>query len=123
MIRRAVLATLAVAALAAGCSSSSDGGSAGDAAQTRVAETAAKVGDLGDAVEVMAGAPAAADAGACGLDRTTLEAAVEMYIALVGDMPATQDDLVAEALLKEPSPRFEIGADGHVIPADGSPCT
>ena len=113
-----LLSAVAVVMLASACSSADSGGPSGDAAPA----TAAPVGDLGDAVEVMAGAPAAADAAGCDLDRTTLEAAVEMYTLMVGEPPSRQDDLITEGFLRELSPRFELAADGAVVPVPAGPC-
>ena len=81
------------------------------------------VGSLGDAVEVMAGAPAQADGAACDVDRQTLEIAVEAFYALNGSLPTSQSDLVEGQLVKELSPRFDISADGAVVPSATSPCT
>lgn len=114
MIRRAIL-TAAALLLAAGCSSGDPGsGTDGDSPP---------IGDLGDAVEVMAGAPDAADSGACDVERRTLETAVEAYILLVGAEPTEQSELVDEGLLKEASPRYELTTGGTIVPAEGSPCT
>lgn len=119
MVRHVLLSAAAVVTLASACSSASSGGSSSDDPSP---VTAAPVGDLGDAVEVMAGAPAAADAAGCDLDLTTLEAAVEMYELMVGEPPATQNDLIAEGFLREPSPRFELDANGAVVPIAAGPC-
>ncbi len=81
------------------------------------------VGSLGDAVEVMAGAPAQADAAACDVDRQTLGTAIDAYYVLHGADPASQNDLLTDQLIRELSPRFEITPDGVIVPAPGSPCT
>lgn len=74
------------------------------------------------AIEVIAGAPDAADAAACGASREALELTVETYVALNGEPPSSQTDLVDAQLIREASPLFEIGTDGALVPAPGSPC-
>ena len=81
------------------------------------------VGSIGDAVEVAAGAPAAADVAACTVDRQTLELATEAYELLHGSVATSQQDLLNAQMILEPSPRFVIDADGMVTPASDSPCT
>lgn len=115
-------------------------GSSGDSAPTETAETADTsgaaavtvtvpvpstgdgVGSLGDAVEVMAGAPGQAGDAACEVDRQTLTTAEELFLTLNARMPTSQAELVEQQLIKEPSPRFEITADGEIVPAPGSAC-
>ena len=82
----------------------------------------ARVGGIGDAVEVAVGALEGADAAACELDHRTLADASELYLALNGSLPANLDALVEAQLLTEPSALFEITADGAIVPAPGSPC-
>lgn len=81
-----------------------------------------RVGSLGDAIEVAAAAPAQADAAACRLDRATIEAAVEMYATLNGADPTSEDDLVEEQLIREPSALHDVSPDGHVVAAPGTGC-
>ena len=77
---------------------------------------------IGDAVEVAVGALAGADAAACDLDRRALEDASELYLVLDGSLPPTQSALVEAQILREPSARFEITAEGVIVPGPGSPC-
>jgi hypothetical protein len=121
VITRLLVAAAALAAFA-GCSSAPDG-SAPTADRPATSATApAEIGDLGDAMEVAAGAPAEADAGACELERDVVESAIEMFAALTGAPPVSEDELVSEGMLVEPSTRFDLAADGTVVPAPGSPC-
>ena len=46
----------------------------------------------------------------------------ELYLALNGSLPPNQDALVEAQILRELSPRFEITAEGAIVPAPGSPC-
>lgn len=129
MVRRPVLFTLiAVASTLSACGS---GDGAGDAAgvdasavdaSAVTADPPAGLGGIGDAVQVAVGALAGADTAACDLDRRMLEDASELYLALNGSLPATQQALVEAQILTEPSARFEITADGVIVPAPGSPC-
>lgn len=134
MSQRRVLSGVAVALVAAasiaGCggsdSSSSPAGSA-VASETVVAVGDAPlpgdgVGSLGDAVAVVAAAPGQADAVACDVDRTTMQTATDAYEVLNGALPTSEDDLVTGQLIREPSPRFDITADGLIVPAPGGPC-
>jgi hypothetical protein len=82
----------------------------------------AQVGSVGDAIEVAAGAPAMAQDAACTLDLQSLQDASEMYLALNGTLPTSQDDLIGAQLVQERSVRFEISAEGDIVPAPGSPC-
>ena len=58
---------------------------------------------------------------ACGLERATLEAAIETYAALTGGSP-TEVQLVPD-YLREESGLFDLSADGTLTPAPGSVCT
>ncbi len=127
--RPLLLAVVVAAALVSACgSSSADDTAATDETIGGVQTTAettpppARVGSIGDAVEVAVGGLAGADAAACDLDHRALADASEMYLVLNGSLPATQDALVEAQLLREPSARFEITADGAIVPAPGSPC-
>jgi hypothetical protein len=134
--RRFAALVLVVAALAA-CGSSSDGDTGSESATidgdvvavgeapmpaTAPASSDA-VGDLGDAVEVAAGAPGEADAAACTIDRQTLESAVETYELLNGALPTTQQELLEAQFIRELSVRYEVTTEGAVVPAPGSPCS
>ena len=132
--RLVALALVAVAALAAcGSSGDTDSGSASatvdgavvavGAAPAPVAAPGDGVGSIGDAVEVMAGAPGDASAAACTVDRQTLESAVETYELLNGALPASQQELLDAQMIRELSVRYEVSPDGALVPAPGSPCT
>ena len=45
-----------------------------------------------------------------------------LALALNGSLPPTQDALVEAQILSERSTRFEITAEGAIVPAPGSPC-
>ena len=137
--RFAVLVLVVVATLAAcGSSSDSDSDSGSDSGAATGAVSATVdgdvvavgpapvpgdgVGSLGDAVEVAAGAPGQAADAACTIDRQTLQSAVETYQLLNGSLPTSEQELVDAQMIREPSERFEITADGAVIGAPGSPC-
>lgn len=131
--RSCLLAVVAVASLVSACGSASTDAvdTAGQATDETIggvqapAETTAapaRVGSIGDAVEVAVGALAGADAAACDLDHRALADASELYLALNGSLPATQDALVEAKILTELSARFEITADGVIVPARGGPC-
>ena len=95
----------------------------GGSPDSPAATNAERVGSLGDAVEVAAGAPARATEVACGLDRSTLEAAIELYEALHGSRPTGEDVLLGEGLLRELSELHDLTADGDVVPAADSGCS
>jgi hypothetical protein len=127
--RFAALVLAAVATLAA-CGSSGD--SVDEASATVDGEAVAvgaaplpadAVGSLGDAVAVAAAAPGQASDAACTIDRQTLESAVEAYELLNGALPTSQQELLDTQMIREPSVRFEVSADGAVISSPGSPCS
>jgi hypothetical protein len=132
--RRLAALVLATVATFAGCASSDDTGpdTADDGAAATVDGDVVAVGpapvpgdavgSLGDAVEVAAGAPGQAADAACTIDRQTLESAVETYELLNGSRPTSEQELVDAQMIREPSERFEITADGVVVPAPASPC-
>lgn len=80
------------------------------------------IGSIGDVIRMAAAAPAKADDAACTLDRSMLESASQMYLALNGSLPASQSALVDAGLITQLSPRFDITADGTLVPAAASPC-
>ena len=134
VVRRPIL-VLAVALVGLGSAcGSSDTASSVQASSNTVAVPAdtemvavttdppAQVGSVGDAIEVAAGAPAKAEDAACNLDLQSLQDASEMYLALTGTLPTSQDDLIGAQLVQERSVRFEISAEGDIVPAPGSPC-
>jgi hypothetical protein len=81
-----------------------------------------RVGSIGDAVEVAAGAPGDAGTVACTTTEQTLTMAADAFLALEGIAPPDQQALVDAGLVREPSPWFEISVDGVVVPAAGGPC-
>ena len=131
MSQRRVLSGVAFALVAA-ASIAGCGGSDSSSATPGPADTVVAVGDaplpadgvgsLGDAVAVIAAAPGQADAAACDVDRTTMQTATDAYEVLNGALPTSEDDLVVGQLIREPSPRFDITADGLIVPAPGGPC-
>lgn len=134
VVRRPILVlAVALVGLGAACGSS-DTASSDQASPNTVAVPAdtemvavttdppAQVGSVGDAIEVAAGAPAMAQDAACTLDLQSLQDASEMYLALNGTLPTSQDDLIGAQLVQERSVRFEISAEGDIVPAPGSPC-
>ena len=128
--RFAALVLAAVATLAAcGSSDASDSATAAatvDGDVVAVGDAPLPGGDgggsLGDAMEVAAEAPGQAADAACVIDRQTFETAVEAYELLNGALPTSQQQLLDAQMIREPSERFEVSADGAVIPAPGSPC-
>jgi hypothetical protein len=124
MVRHRLVVTILTVALGGLLPACGSGDGAGDgadpAAATAVTTTPAATAE--GAVEIMAGAPGAAGAAGCDATRQTVEVAVEAYLALNGEPPATQADLVDAQLLREAAPSFEIDATGTVVPAPGSPC-
>ena len=128
-VRRVLLAVVVAATLVSACGSAStddtaatDEASGGSQTTDAATDPPAQVGSIGDAVQVAVGALDGADTAACDLDRRALADASELYLALNGSLPATQDALIEAQILTEPSVRFEITADGTIVPAPGSPC-
>ena len=127
-----VLATVATLA-ACGSSGDSDTSSAsatvdGDVVAVGDAPAPASpsddgAGGISGAIEVIAGAPGDAAVAACSIDRETLGTAVQAYELLNGALPTSQQDLLDAQMIREVSVRYEISADGVVVPAAGSPCT
>lgn len=123
--RRTVAVITAVAATSLGVACGTDGGSSDDASGPVVGAPTAteeRMGGVGDAVEVVTGAPGDASAAACAADRTTLETAAELYLVLEGTPADDQQDLLEAELLTERSPLFVLTPDGRVEPAADSPC-
>jgi hypothetical protein len=122
IVRRAVVgvaSTVAVLALISGCGSG-DAGPSG--VGTQDAPAAAASAPQG-AIEILAGAPGAAAAAGCDATRDTLELAVVAYVALHGAAPTDQSDLIDAQVVREPTPWFDIAADGEIRPSPGSPCS
>lgn len=126
---RPLLITLTtVAIIVSACGSTGDDASSTSAGGTAAGATAttaapAQVGSIGDAVEVAAGAPSAAEGAACVADKTTLTSAVELYVLLEGTVAGSQQALVDAELIQELSPWFVVTPQGEVVPAPGSPCS
>jgi hypothetical protein len=57
----------------------------------------------------------------CDTERKTLEVAVEAYVAMNGDVPATEADLIP-MLLRTEVTGYDLDAAGNVLPAPGSAC-
>ncbi len=132
----AALVTAVLALAACGSSSDSDtdsGGATVEGAEVAVGAAPAPppattpaagdgAGSIGDAIEVAAGAPGEASDVACTIDRQTLESAVETYELLNGTLPTAQQELLDAQMIRELSVRYDVTADGTVVPATGSPC-
>lgn len=58
----------------------------------------------------------------CAVDLKTMQTAVDAYLAITGAMPTSEDDLVTQGLIREPSAGVDVAADGTVMPAPGGPC-
>ena len=128
LARRLVALLLAATVGVAACGSSSDTSS--DSATVDGAEVAVGdaplpgdgVGSIGDAVQVAVGAPGDAGDAACTIDQQTLQSAADAYELLNGAVPTSQQELVDAQLIRELSVRFDVNADGIIVPAPGSPC-
>jgi hypothetical protein len=128
--RRFAAMVLVAAVPLVGCGSgdSDTGAAAATVSGTEVAVGGAPLpsggkGGIAGAIEIAAAAPGDASAVACTVDRQTLETAAEAYAALNSAAPTSQQDLLDAQMIRELSVRFEISADGAVVPAPGSPCT
>jgi len=77
---------------------------------------------LRGAMEVAAGAPAAASDAGCDVDRSTLATAIELFVALNGEPPTSEQDLVDAQMIVEPTENYDIDADGEIVAPTGSPC-
>ena len=58
----------------------------------------------------------------CSIDRSALVVAVETYETIVGSLPATETDLVAEGIIRKESPAFNIDASGAVVADPSGDC-
>ena len=77
---------------------------------------------LREAMEVAASAPAAASSAGCDLDRATLATAIELFVALNGEPPTSEQDLVEAQMIVEPTDDYDIDLDGEIVTQPGSPC-
>ena len=73
-------------------------------------------------MEVAASAPAAASSAGCDLDRSTLTTAIELFVALNGEPPTSEQELVDVQMIVEPTENYDIDADGDIVAPPGSPC-
>jgi hypothetical protein len=131
MLRRGMLPlVVGLAALLSSCGSSSTDttDAAPDqpigAVESPAATTATPsgAGGIAGAVGVAVDALQGADGAACDADFRTLETASEIYLALNGAPPPSQDALVEAQMLVERSTLFEITAEGAIVAVPGSPC-
>ncbi len=120
--RPILVLAVALVGLGAACGSS-DSASPDTAVVAVTTAPPARVGSIGGAIEVAAGAPGEAQDAACTIDLQSLQGASEVYAALHGSLPTSQDDLIDAQIIRERSVRFEISAEGDIVPAPGSPCT
>jgi chromosome segregation ATPase len=58
---------------------------------------------------------------ACDAERMTMEVAVEAFIAKLDRQPATEQELVTEGFIRQPSGEYDL-TNGEVTPARGSVC-
>ncbi len=127
VVRRPILVlAIALVGLGSACGSSDTASSntvgPADAAVAATTAPQSQGGGIGAAIKVAAGAPAKARDAACILDLQSLQGASELYLTLNGTLPTSQDDLIDAQLIQERSVRFEISAEGDIVPAPGSPC-
>jgi len=128
--RHFIALLIAVTAAVAACGSSSDsdpGASSATVDGTVVAVGAAPlpgdaVGNISDAVEVAAGAPAQANAAACDIERQTIGLAVDAFYATTGADPTSEQDLVDAGILQDVMVGWDLAADGSIVPAPGGAC-
>ncbi len=59
----------------------------------------------------------------CGVERQTLETAIDAYEALTGDLPTSEADLVDQGLLREETSSYDLDATGAIVPSAGSNCS
>jgi hypothetical protein len=116
-----IVSAMVTLVLVSGCGSGDDGSSGAGSPDRSVA--AASAPDPAGAIEIIAGAPGAAGAAGCDTTRGTLQLAVETYVALLGEPPTGQSDLIDAQIVREPSPWFDITADGEIVPSPESPCS
>jgi hypothetical protein len=128
--RRSAAALVAALLALAACGSSNDsdtsGGATidGNAVDVGAAPTPPSgSGGLGGAVQVAAGAIDDATTAVCPIERQTLATAVDAYEVLNGELPTSQQQLLDAQLILELSQRYEVTAEGAVVPAPASPCS
>jgi hypothetical protein len=102
---------VSVVALAAACASPANGD-----------ETSGGDGGIGGVVEMVVEAPADASSGACDVERRVVATAVDTYLALTGSPASSEQDLIDEGFLREPSELFDLTVDGTLVPAPAGPC-
>ncbi len=59
----------------------------------------------------------------CDIERTTMQTAFDVFVALTGAAPKTETDLVTERLLRTEVTSYDLDAAGAIVPAPGSSCT
>jgi hypothetical protein len=59
----------------------------------------------------------------CGVERRTIELAVEAFYAIEGRYPTTERELVDAQVLREEVTSYDVAPDGVITPAPGSTCT
>lgn len=65
--------------------------------------------------------PQGARGEACGINRQTLQTAIDAYLVMEGDPPADQQALVDLGLIREPVPGFTIVSDGVTATPEAAP--
>jgi len=119
------IASIAIAAAVvvtlAACGGGEQKNSASTATTTFVETAAPPVATA--AITEGSGIFGSAQAAACDTDRPNVELALEAYLVLNGDGPATESDLVAAGLLREESVRYDIGVGNVIVPSPTGGCT
>ena len=124
--RVAAIVLLIATPLIAACSSSDSGGATATSAPAAAATTPstdAPSSGGGIAGALIAGAEGIDDSSSavCDINRQTLQTASDAYLALNGEFPSSQSDLVGTLIL-EPVPGYDFAADGTVQPLADGPC-
>ncbi|MEO7398762.1 MAG: hypothetical protein ABIW84_09380 [Ilumatobacteraceae bacterium] len=106
----------------ASCSSDASAPAASEAAVVAATPTTTSTVTT-PAITVPIGPFGEARTAACDLDLAALQIAVDLSVALHGDEPRTEAQVVADGLLKAQSPLHDIDASNRVVPSPGSGCT
>jgi hypothetical protein len=75
-----------------------------------------------DHTETQVQAVSSASAIQCTTDRNVMDIAVETYLTLVGSLPTSEDDLVAQRVIREPSASYNVDSGGNVVPDPTGAC-
>lgn len=75
-----------------------------------------------DQVDAKVEAVSAASTIQCSTDRRIMDTAIETYITLIGVTPTSEDDLVAEGVIREQSPSYNVDSSGTVVADPTGPC-